>query len=463
MVVPLLMSSLQDNWRCLYLGDPSSVAMVGTALTAKGVNTMREADRGSLIFSSERSHLASGTFDPKSLIKALCDMIDEAVSDGYKGLCATGDMMWELGTEDNFQYLMEYEALLEQVFHTKPLQGICQYRKDVLPARAVKEALLTHPSCFLGDTYTQDNIYFMPPEVILRAGDSASQDAQGLWMCDQLMRTMRAEQRRDQAMISLMKSEAKQQQLTRKLAATNRELELRVKERTAELEETNKELQQFSYAVSHDLRAPLRAIDSFGQYLTEDFGDRLGAEGMEYVDGFRKKVGLMNEQINAMLVLSRIRKAELQHVDIDLSEVATSIAEELRRSEPDRQVEIVVQPEMATKGDPALLRSAFENLIGNAWKFTSKKATARIEVGLGEPQEGMTVFYVKDDGAGFDMRYANQLFGTFQRLHTPREFPGHGIGLATVQRIVQRHGGSVWADGVEGEGATFYVALPSAE
>lgn len=459
----MMATSLQDNWRCLYLGDPQSVHMVDSALTSKGVNTRREADRGSLIFSSERAHLDSGRFEPKSLIEGLCDMIDEAVSDGYKGLWATGDMMWELGNEANFEYLTEYEALLEQVFRTKPLLGVCQYRRDVLPSRAVQDALMTHPNVFMGHDYTQENLYFMPPEFFLQSGSADGRDAQGQWMCEQLMRTMRAEQKRDQAMTSLSKSEAKQRKLSTDLARMNRELEQRVMERTAALEASNKELQHFSYSVSHDLRAPLRAINTYSHYLMEDFGEQLGSEGKEYIDMLRERVNRMNDQIDSMLTLSRISQSEMRRESIDLSDMAASIAEELQHAEPDRQVKFIIQPDLLTSGDRSLLHAAFENLIGNAWKFTSKNQTARIEIGKADSQDGQTVFYVKDDGAGFDMDHAGDLFGTFKRLHSPKDFVGNGIGLATVARIANRHGGSVWAEAKVNEGATFFLALPDLE
>lgn len=460
MVVPMMATSLQDNWRCLYLGDPESVHMVGSALTAKGVNTMRESDRGALIFSSEREHLDGGKFEPSAMIDGLCQMIDEAVADGYNGLWATGDMMWEMGSDENFDYLTEYEALLEQVFRTKPLLGVCQYRKDVLPNRAIKEALMTHPNVFVGQEYTQENLYFMPPEFFLQSTQTEGRDAQGQWMCEQLMRTMKAEQKRDQAISSLTKSEAKQRQLAKDLARMNSELEVRVRERTEALEASNLELQRFSYAVSHDLRAPLRAINTYSHYLAEDFGEKLGEEGLSYIGMLKERVGRMNDQIDSMLALAQISQAEMRQDTVDISQMASLILSELQHSELDRKIELVVQPNLVAEGDRALLLAAFENLIGNAWKFTSKKSDPRIEIGQAESEPGQCVFYVKDNGAGFDMAHASDLFGTFKRLHSPKDFVGNGIGLATVARIVNRHGGSVWAEAEVDKGATFFLSLP---
>lgn len=459
-VVPMMENSLKDNWRCLYLGDPANVSMVGTALNSRGIDTRREADRGALIFSSDRDHLDGGKFEPKAMIDGLCQMIDLAVKDGFNGLWATGDMMWELGSDYNFEYLTEYEALLEQVFRSKPLLGLCQYHKDVLPPLAVEEALKTHPNVYVGESYAQDNLYFMPPEFFLQTGSSKDRDAQAQWMCDQLMRTMKAEQKRDHAMSSLSKSEAKQRKLAGDLAKMNRELEFRVQERTAALEASNKELQHFSYSVSHDLRAPLRAINTYSHYLVEDFGEVLGTEGMEYVSMLRERVSRMNDQIDSMLVLSRITQTEMKQEEIDISEMAATITEELRHAEPDRQIEITIQPNISVRGDKALLHAALENLIGNAWKFTSKKPNPSIEVGQLEAEPGKLVIFVKDNGAGFDMDHAQDLFGTFKRLHSPKDFVGNGIGLATVQRIVARHSGTVWAEAKVDEGATFFISMP---
>jgi signal transduction histidine kinase len=236
------------------------------------------------------------------------------------------------------------------------------------------------------------------------------------------------------------------------------ELEQRVADRTAQLEVANKELESFSYSVSHDLRAPLRSIDGFSQALFEDYGDRLDDQGRGDLQRVRNATQRMAQLIDDMLNLSRVTRGEMRRENVDLSAMAKSIAEELAKAEPGRQVEVVIAPQITTEGDSRLLRVVVENLLRNAWKFTGKQSSARIEFGT-QANNGKLVYFVRDNGAGFDMAYAAKLFGAFQRLHAMTDFAGTGVGLATVQRIVHRHGGRVWAEGKVDQGATFYFTL----
>ena len=238
----------------------------------------------------------------------------------------------------------------------------------------------------------------------------------------------------------------------------NTQLEQRVIERTAQLEAANKELEAFSYSVSHDLRAPLRSIDGFSQALLEDYTAKLDDQGKNYLSRVRAATQRMAELIDDMLNLSRVARAPMQCEFIDLSALAQSIAAELRRTQPQRTVDIVIEPNISAAGDPKLLRVLLENLLANAWKFTGKQERARIEFGM-QANGGVPAYFVRDNGAGFDMQYAHKLFGAFQRLHAMDEFPGTGVGLATVQRIVHRHGGRAWAEGAVGQGATFFFTF----
>ena len=228
--------------------------------------------------------------------------------------------------------------------------------------------------------------------------------------------------------------------------------------RAEELARANAELEQFSYSVSHDLRAPLRAIDGFSRVLLEDFADELGEEGESYLMRVRANSQRMGALIDDLLDLSRITRSPLRREEVDLSALASSILAELEGSAPERRVETEITEGLVVNGDPGLLTVALENLLGNAWKFTSREPEARIEFGVTD-RDGFQAFYVRDDGAGFEMAYADKLFAPFQRLHGDREFEGTGIGLATVQRVIHRHGGQVWADSEPGEGATFYFTL----
>ena len=241
----------------------------------------------------------------------------------------------------------------------------------------------------------------------------------------------------------------------------NAELERRVGERTAQLEYTNAELEAFCYSVSHDLRAPLRAIDGFSQALVDDFARDVPPEGQRYVGRIRAATLRMSQLIEDLLELSKVSRADLQRAPVDMGELARLVVADLRTREPQRQVDVAIWDGMQAHGDPRLLRVALENLIGNAWKFTSRAARPRIEVGALRDKDRAATYFVRDNGAGFDMAYADKLFGAFQRLHGASEFQGTGIGLATVQRIVHRHGGRVWADASPGKGAVFFFTLPS--
>ena len=236
------------------------------------------------------------------------------------------------------------------------------------------------------------------------------------------------------------------------------ELEKRVAERTADLEASNREIESFSYSVSHDLRAPLRSIDGFSQILLEDCAENLNDQGRDCLGRIRGGAKRMGALIDDLLKLSRINRGEMRTEPVDLSALAEALLAELRQQAPSREVECVVAKKMAARGDPQLLRVALQNLLDNAWKFTGNQPHGRIEFGALQ-DEGRRVFFVRDNGAGFDMAYSNRLFGAFQRLHSTNEFPGTGIGLATVERIIRRHGGRIWAEGEVGKGAAFYFTL----
>jgi signal transduction histidine kinase len=225
-----------------------------------------------------------------------------------------------------------------------------------------------------------------------------------------------------------------------------------------DLEHKNRELESFSYAVSHDLRAPLRRIDNFSRAVIESQADRLDEAGRRYLERVREASQHMSQLIDDVLYLSRVTRADLRDHDVDLSALATLILTRLHESEPSRTVEVKVRPGVIVTGDGQLLRIALENLLENAWKFTGRQAQARIEFGVTNAS-GEPTYFVRDNGAGFDMTYVDRLFGPFQRLHPQGEFPGSGIGLATVQRIIHRHGGRVWAEGLIGQGATFQFTL----
>lgn len=239
------------------------------------------------------------------------------------------------------------------------------------------------------------------------------------------------------------------------------------KRREEELEQSrqqlaavNEELEAFCYSVAHDLRAPLRAIDGFSKAIVEDCADDLDEHGRTYLGYVRDSAQRMGQLIDDLLELSRVTRTDLNRERVDLSKLAPPIIAELRTAEPERQVNVVIDDELFARGDRQLLSVVLANLLGNAWKFTGNREEATIELGRHD-EDDRTVFYVRDNGVGFEMAYVDKLFGTFQRLHAADEFPGTGVGLASVQRIIRRHGGSVWAEGALDAGATFYFTLDS--
>jgi signal transduction histidine kinase len=269
--------------------------------------------------------------------------------------------------------------------------------------------------------------------------------------------------------------EKRVQERTGKLAASNAELIREVAERkraeddirklnsqlvqrSAQLEASNKELEAFSYSVSHDLRAPLRGIDGFSQAVLEDYDEKLDESARSYLRRVRTASQRMSQLIDAMLNLARLTRAEIHTQTFDMSAVVRAVLDDFQKMEPDRQVECIVADNVFATADPQLLRAVLENLLGNAWKFTRKQARPRIEFGHGQ-YKGQSAYFITDNGAGFDMTYVHKLFGAFQRLHAYTEYPGVGVGLATVHRIIQRHGGQIWAEGKVDQGATFHFTL----
>jgi light-regulated signal transduction histidine kinase (bacteriophytochrome) len=243
-------------------------------------------------------------------------------------------------------------------------------------------------------------------------------------------------------------------QRNQEIGTLNEEL----KHHVLQLEAANRELEAFSYSVSHDLRAPLRSVAGFSQVLFEDYADKLDAEGRDSLERILSATHRMGRLIDDLLNLSRVSRAEMRREEVKLSDVAVKIADMLRRTQPERQAEFIIAEGLVAQGDEHLLAVVLENLLGNAWKFTGKNPRTIIEFGVTQ-HEGKQAYFVKDNGAGFDMSYAGKMFSPFQRLHSVNEFPGTGIGLATVKRIISRHGGEVWIEGEIDKGTTVYFTL----
>jgi PAS domain S-box-containing protein len=262
--------------------------------------------------------------------------------------------------------------------------------------------------------------------------------------------------------IAIVRDISKRKQAEMELSRYRDRLEEMVQDRTIELKVINQELEAFAYSVSHDLRAPLRAIDGFSQALLEDYADRLDDQGRNYLNRVRAATQRMGHLIDDLLTLSRISRAVFNPQTVDLSNLANEIVQQLRDADPARRIETSVQEGLKVRGDWGLLKVTLENLLGNAWKYTGKGTAPRVDFGSLE-RDGEIIYYVRDNGVGFDMQHADKLFGAFQRLHHRDEFEGTGVGLATVKRIVNRHGGRIWAESEPSEQTTFYFTLPLGE
>jgi signal transduction histidine kinase len=267
----------------------------------------------------------------------------------------------------------------------------------------------------------------------------------------------------EQGLAIVMRDVTDQRAVQREVLRLNAELEERVRQRTAQLELANKELEAFSYSIAHDLRAPLGSIDGFSQMLDQAAGTGLTERCRHYLSRIRAGVRQMGELTDGLLALANLSRATLRSETVDLAALARAAVASCREQSPQRTVEVEIAPALPVPGDPRLLSQVIGNLVGNAWKFTAGKEHARIEIGSTAGEDGRPVIFVRDNGAGFDMAYASRMFEAFQRLHSSAEFEGTGIGLAIVHRVIARHGGRIWADAAPQQGASFYFTLgPSA-
>lgn len=285
--------------------------------------------------------------------------------------------------------------------------------------------------------------------------DRKHSDAQLNRAQEELERLLQESELSRRALLSVVEDQKRTEEKIRQL---NQELEERVRERTAQYEAANRELESFAYSVSHDLRAPLRAMDGFSEALLEEYQAQLDDQARHYLRRIREASQRMGQLIEDLLNLSRVTRREMTRKPVDLSQMAREIAAELHSQQPTRRVEWEVAPDLIVEADPNLMKIALENLLSNAFKFTARREEARIDVGVVE-KGGEKIYYIRDNGIGFDMTYAGKLFTPFQRLHSLQDFPGTGVGLATVQRIIQRHGGRIWPEAEPGVGATFYFTL----
>lgn len=422
---------------------PAEVHLVRVDLGGKPhiqaiVRDVSERQRAAAALQMERQNL-DALFESSPVALLVLDATTAIVKVNLAALALTG------GSESEFVKHRPGNAL--RCVHSATDPRGCGYGKGcpLCPARNAIEALIANGGTVHGAEIPLELIRNGAPErVYLRIGAEPV-----------MLNGIRH-------LLVAMDDVTERRQVADRILQFNAALEQRVAERTSELAAANRELEAFSYSVSHDLRAPLRSIDGFSRIVQEDYAAKLDDEGRDHLTRVRAAAQRMGQLIDALLDLSRVGRAELRREQVDLSTVARAVAADLHRREPDRAVELILADGPAAEGDPRLLRVVLDNLLGNAWKFTSKCAHARIEFGAVE-HDGHTAWFVRDNGAGFDPAHAAKLFGAFQRLHSVEEFAGTGIGLATVQRIIRRHGGRVWAEGTVDQGATFWFDLGTPE
>ena len=430
--IPFLAIGLERNERSVYVGDQDLVDRLWEGLKSAGIDPEKETRKNRLILSSGREYLEQNRFNTQKMLAFLQRAYDSTIEDGYTALRAAGDVSWEVGPERDFTDVVYYETLLDLFFLGKRMVGMCQYSKDKCPPEAVGGILKTHRIAAV-DSVVCSNFHYVPPELLLEKDERVRQEKRVDWMTTQLLRARKAEE---------------------EVLRINADLERRVFERTAELQSAVRDMEAFSYSVSHDLRAPLRAIDGFAKALEEDAGDGLDATCLQHLEKIRRNARRMSRLIDDLLAFSKAGRQEVAATSVDMTALARQAAEEAGAGM------VIIGDLPPALGDASLLRQVFVNLLSNAVKFTRGRTPPRIEVG--SYGEGDRVgYFVKDNGAGFDMSHAGKLFGVFQRLHSEDEFEGTGIGLAIVESIVRRHGGRAWAESRPGQGATFFFTLNS--
>lgn len=432
--VPFLAIGLERDERSVYVGDQDSVDRIREGLKDSGIDVDLESKKNRLVLSSARDYLDRDRFNTDKMLAFLQRTYETTLEEGYTALRAAGDVSWEVGPERDYRNIVYYETLLDVFFLGKRMVGMCQYSKSKCPPDAVSGILNTHRIAAI-DSEVCSNFHYVPPELLLEKDEQVRQGKRVEWMTAQLLRAKRAEE---------------------EVLRVNRELEGRVLERTAELERAYRDMEAFSYTVSHDLRGPLRAIEGFARAIDEDCPKQLDETGTKHLDKIKNSARRMSRILEDLLTLARVDVKRIACSPVDMKELAVEAAAEVGA------IGAVITDLPPAEGDPSLLRQVLINLLSNAVKFTRHSKQPRIEVGA--VGEGARVrYHVKDNGVGFDKSDAGKLFGVFQRLHSQDIYEGTGIGLAIVDRIIRRHGGRVWAEAQPGEGATFFFTLSSTD
>jgi signal transduction histidine kinase len=451
---------LDRGEKCIYIADDGMVGDVRQAMQSEGIDVERAtASKALVLATKEQAYLRHGSFNPDWMFTFWKEATQSAISEGFSALRATGETEWVVRGARGLERWVEYESRLTHAVSENNCSALCQYNRRLFPPELILDVIRTHPVVVYRGTVCR-NLYYVPPDEFLGTNQAEHE----------VERLLTNIQEREDVEHALRDQLSERNKVEEALRRSRDELDTKVKERTAELrkinqdlQSVNKELEAFAYSVSHDLRAPLRHIAGFTELLLKDAEPVLDDKSRHHITKILQSANRMGNLVDDLLAFSQIGRVETRKTTVNLEQLVRSVVAEISPDTRGRRIVWRIGALPICYGDPSLLQLVFSNLVSNAVKFTQTRPQAEIEIGSLNDTPDEAVVFVKDNGVGFDMKYMNKLFGVFQRLHSQDSFEGTGIGLATVQRIVHRHGGRVWAEGAIDNGATFYVALPKPE
>jgi signal transduction histidine kinase len=456
--VPFMKIGLERNEKCVYIADSDVLPSVRDAMHAGGINVDEAVRSGALTLTTkEQTYLRRGCFDPDWMFTFWEEAAEKAKTEGFTALRGTGETEWVLRGGPGLERWTEYESRLTDMLADANCLALCQYNWRLFPPELILDLIRTHPIVVYRGVVCR-NFYYVPPHEFLG-------EDQPFREVERLLKNIREREQMDIAVGRQQRAlqqahdqlEFRVRERTEEIHDLNRELERRV----AELSAMNEELEAFTYSVSHDLRTPLHHINGFAQLLAEQVGERTNPAAQRYLQRISEGSEQMGRLLDGLLALSRVGRQEITKRKADLNALLRDVLTEIEPETAGRDIQWQIGQLPVCECDDVLMRLVFHNLLSNAVKFTRPRTPAVIQVGQTE-QDGRWLLFFRDNGVGFDMGSAGMLFGVFRRLHHQDDFEGLGLGLATVQRIVRKHGGEIWAEAEPDKGATFFFTLPAA-